>query len=52
VQWYKPIIPALGRLRQEDVRFKATPWAIQQDCLKKTKKETKKGESWEPVAHT
>lgn len=36
--WYIPIIPALGRLRQEDGKLRASLYNIERDCLKKTNK--------------
>jgi hypothetical protein len=37
-----PVIPALGRLRQEDPEFKTSLGYIVKLCLKKKKKEKKK----------
>jgi hypothetical protein len=39
-RWCTPIIPALGRLRQEDHEFKASLGYTQKPCLKKRKKPT------------
>jgi hypothetical protein len=35
--WYTPVIPALGRLRQEDHDFEASLGYRRTRCLKKTK---------------
>jgi hypothetical protein len=35
-----PVIPALGRLKQEDHEFKANLVYIARPCLKRTRKET------------
>jgi hypothetical protein len=45
VWWFKPVILALGRLRQEDNKVKAS---MIRSCLKKKKKE-RKGQV--PAAH-
>jgi hypothetical protein len=42
VQWYTPVISALGRLRQEDVQFKSSLGYILRSCLKKTTKRATK----------
>jgi hypothetical protein len=35
--WHTPVIPALGRLRQEDLKFKASLVYIVKPCLKNPK---------------
>jgi hypothetical protein len=42
--WHTPIIPPLGRLRQEDQEFEASMGYIARHCLKKKKK--KAGHWW------
>jgi hypothetical protein len=37
-----PAIPAPGRLRQEDLKFKANPVLIVKPCLKQTNKQNQK----------
>jgi hypothetical protein len=41
--WLMPVIPALGKLRQEDCKFEVSLVYIMRSCLKqtKTKKERK-----------
>jgi hypothetical protein len=43
MRWYTPIIPVLGRLRQNDLKFKAIQGYIARLCLKINKKNKK---SW------
>jgi hypothetical protein len=38
VWWYMPVIPALGRCKQEDCEFEASLGCIARHCLKKRKK--------------
>jgi hypothetical protein len=38
VWWYRPIIPALKRLRQEDLEFQFSLHYLVGRCLKKKKK--------------
>jgi hypothetical protein len=40
VWWYIPIIPALGRLKQEDIEVQASLGYIMGSCLKGEKKNT------------
>jgi hypothetical protein len=42
--WCTPVIPAFGRLRQEDLEFKANVGYIVSPCLKKPKKKNPKAE--------
>jgi hypothetical protein len=42
--WHMPIIPALGRLKQEDHKFEASLGYIVRSCLKK-KKNKRKGKT-------
>jgi hypothetical protein len=37
-RWYTPVIPALGRLRQEDLEFKGSLGYTVRLCLRKEKK--------------
>jgi hypothetical protein len=37
-QWGTPVIPALERLRQEDLKFKSSLGCLVRPCLKKKKK--------------
>jgi hypothetical protein len=41
-----PDIPAFGRLRQEDLKFKASLSYIVRPCLKQREKKKKKKNSW------
>jgi hypothetical protein len=41
VWWSMPIIPAFGRLRQEDPEFKTRMGYVVRPCLKKTKPKPK-----------
>jgi hypothetical protein len=40
--WYKPIIPALKRLRQQDCGFQVSLGYIVRPCLKKERKKERK----------
>jgi hypothetical protein len=40
-QWYTPVIPVLGRLRQESLKFKDILGYIARLCLKKKRKSKK-----------
>jgi hypothetical protein len=42
VWWYTPVIPALEKLRQEDLKFEVSLGYIVISCLKKKKKRKKK----------
>jgi hypothetical protein len=50
VWWYMLVIPALGRLRQEDCKFEASLSYTMKPCLKKTHKK-KKGKRKTLVPH-
>jgi hypothetical protein len=36
--WHTPVIPALRRLRQKDLKFEASLGSMERTCLKKKKK--------------
>jgi hypothetical protein len=40
--WHLPVIPALGRLRQEELEFEASLDYTARSCLKKLKTKNKK----------
>jgi hypothetical protein len=40
--WFTPVIPALGRLRQEDIEFQASLDCIARLCLKQQQKQKMK----------
>jgi hypothetical protein len=40
--WFTPVIPALGRLRQEDHEFEANLGSIARSHLKKKERKTRK----------
>jgi hypothetical protein len=42
VWWYKPVIPALRRLRQEDLNFEATLSCTEKHCFNKRGRMRKK----------
>jgi hypothetical protein len=42
--WFMPIIPAFGRLRQEDHKFKSQPELHSEACLERKKEKKKKTE--------
>jgi hypothetical protein len=50
--WHKPVTPALGRQRQEDLEFEASLGCIGVSTSKKKKRTTKKKyQNKKPVAH-
>jgi hypothetical protein len=48
IRWHTPLIPALGRLRQEGHEFEASLYHIERHCLKKQKQKSKRKE-WEVI---
>ena len=44
--WYMTITPALGKLKQEDMKFEVSMRYIVRLCLKKKKKSKKKERVW------
>jgi hypothetical protein len=40
MQWFMPVIPALGRMRQEDHKFKVNLGYLVRPCLKSLKNNT------------
>jgi hypothetical protein len=45
VWWHTPVIPALGRLGQEDRKFKASLWKVSKTLSLKQNRRKKGGES-------
>jgi hypothetical protein len=46
VWWYIPVIPALGKLRQEDCKLEASLYYKVRPCLKKKQREKKNHLKW------